>query len=101
MPIKPMDMQVLLPNIRRAARPENAKLAKDEQSMQQQQIQDKKELKEDQTKVNNLEQKDATAIKNDQKRHEREEAKKKKKKEEEEKKKLVVKDRESKFDMKV
>jgi hypothetical protein len=102
MPIKPIDMQVLLPNIRRAAKAENVKLAKQETAMQQQQIHEDKNQVEQQNKVSNLEKKDQNEIKNDQKEHrETPQEKKKREKKEEEEKKAQMKAHGSTFDIKV
>ena len=102
MPIKPMDMQVMLPNIKRAARAENAKLAKEETAMQQQQVKDNKDVIENQNKVSNLERKDQNEIKNDQKEHQETPQEKKKRKEKEEAEKEVqMKAHGSTFDLKV
>lgn len=100
MPIKPIDMQVLLPNIRRAARPENVKLAKEEMAMQQQQITEDKKLQKNLNKITNLEKKDQNELKNDQKESRNQaEASKKKKKEKE--KKDRMREQGSTFDIKV
>jgi len=103
MPIKPIDMQVLLPNVRRAARADNVKLAKEEMTMQQQQITEDKELQKNQNKVSNLEKKDQNEIKDDQKesRNRSESSKKKKKEKEEEEKKIQMREHGSTFDIKV
>ncbi len=102
MPIKPIDMQVLLPNVKRAARAENAKLAKEETAMQQQQVKDNKDIIANQNKVSNLERKEQNEIKNDQKEHkETPQEKKKRKEKEEEEKKVQMKAHGSSFDLKV
>lgn len=103
MPIKPIDMQVLLPNVRRAARPDNVKLAKEEMAMQQQQITEDKELQKNQNKVSNLEKKDQNELKNDQNesRNQAESSKKKKQEKEEEEKKIQMREHGSTFDIKV
>lgn len=103
MPIKPIDMQVLLPNVRRAAKPENVKNARNELAMQQQQIKEDKDIKDNQKKVSNLEQKDKAEIKNDQKEGQKKQhtSSKKKKEKEEEEKKVQMKAHGSTFDMKV
>jgi len=105
MPIKPMDMQVMLPNVQKAAKPENVKNTRDEFALQQQHMKDDKTLQTNQKKVANLEQKDKSEIKNDQKEnrgHEKSESKKKKDKdEEEEEKKIQMKVHGSTFDIKV
>ncbi|MBI9011947.1 MAG: hypothetical protein JEZ08_06910 [Clostridiales bacterium] len=103
MPIKPIDMQVLLPNVRRAARPDNVKLAKEEMAMQQQQITEDKELQKNLNKVSNLEKKDQNEIKDDQKesRNQSESSKKKKREKEEEEKKIQMREHGSTFDIKV
>jgi UPF0716 family protein affecting phage T7 exclusion len=102
MPIKPMDMQVLLPNIRRAARPENVKQMRQEMAAQQQQIKQDKDDKINKNKVATLKQKDDNAIKNDQKQREKNKKKKKKKDEDDNKdKKQALTDHPSHFDMKV
>ncbi len=105
MPIKPMDMQVMLPNVQKAAKPENVKNARDEVALQQQHMKDDKTLQINQKKVANLEQKEKNDIKNDQKEnrgHEKSKSKKKKDKdEEEEEKKIQMKVHGSTFDIKV
>lgn len=103
MPIKPIDMQVLLPNVKRAARPENVKQAAKEMSAQQQQIHEEKEIKQKGSKVQHTENKDQNSIKNDQKdRNSSQYHKKKKKKdEEEEEKKPVIPNHGTRFDIKV
>lgn len=106
MPIKPIDMQVMLPNIRKAAKAENVKQAAKEMSAQQQQIHEDKQLEHDKNRVKNMEQKDQSAIKNDQKENKHEsKSKKRKKKEdeddEEEKKKTLIPNHGTKFDIKV
>lgn len=66
MPIKPMDMQVMLPNIRKAAKPENVKNSREEMSLQQDQMKEKHKIEINKNKVSNLEKKDENDIKKDQ-----------------------------------
>lgn len=106
MPIKPIDMQVMLPNIRKAARPENVKEAAKELASQQQQIHENKELEHQRNRVSKSEKKDQNEIKNDQERSkDKNKSKSKKKKEEEEEeeelKKKMMAGHGSKFDIKV
>lgn len=103
MPIKPMDMQVLLPNIRKAARADNVKAVKEDTASQQQQMIENKELEKNKNKVSNVEKKDQNEIKNDQKenKQESETSKKKKKEKEEEDKKIQMREHGSTFDIKV
>ena len=105
MPIKPIDMQVLLPNVQKAAKPQNVKNTREDVAVHQQQQKDEKTLQNNQKRVSNLEQKEKSEIKNDQKEnrgHEKSPSKsKKKKEEEEEEKKIQMKVHGSTFDMKV
>lgn len=102
MPIKPMDMQVLLPNVQRAAKPGNVKNATQEMASQQQQVSEAKNLQQQKQKVSHTKGKDKSEIKNDEKKHPRDEKdKKKKKKKDDENKPKMRSSHGSKFDMKV
>lgn len=103
MPIKPMDMQVLLPNIKKAARAENVKNSKQELAQQQGQIKNKMLVETKKNKVANLEKKDTNVIKDNKNRNTDlgNRKKNKRKKEEEEEEEKVKTDHGNRFDMKV
>ena len=100
MPIKPMDMQVLLPNIKKAARAENIKNAKGELAQQQNHIKNKVLVETKKNKVANLEKKDTNIIKDNKNKDSKNSKKKKKSKSEKEKDQIKT-DHGNRFDMKV
>lgn len=104
MSIKPIDMQVLLPNIRKAASPENLKNARNEMAQQQNHIKEKKDNEIKNNKVSNLEQKDQNDIKNDKEsssKNKDSKKNKKSKKEDSEEVKSIDLNHGSRFDIKV
>lgn len=100
MPIKPMDMQVLLPQVQKAARPETLKQNRQEMAVSENRIEQDKDNKLKKIHVSNLEKKDDHKLKNelDKKSSKEHKKNKKNKKEEEVEEKPVVKHG---FDMKV
>lgn len=103
MPIKPMDMQVMLPQVQKAAKSETQKNSRQDMAVSNQHLEQNKDDKVKRNKVANLEKKDDHKLKNDQEGHGSKKKKKKKKKknnetEKEKKEKPVIKHG---FDMKV
>lgn len=105
MPIKPMDMQVLLPNVQKAAKPANVKNAKNELAQQQHHVQEKVVTETKKNKVSQLDKKDRNDIKDDKNKEslKKDKDKKKKKKGEKDDDQPVAVDvnHGSKFDIKV
>lgn len=103
MSITPIDMQVLLPNISKAARPENSKNARNESALQQSHIKEKAKLEIDKNKVSDLKKKDGNEIKNNQNSNSESNKKKRerKDKEDDEPNKINYFNHGSKFDIKV